>query len=97
MSGGLDVLQIREDDVTKMLAATTHIGSENADFQMSQYIFKRRTDGKKNLTDRIINYVGCNDVLIKHMSESLCKTKPFLNSIHISFKKYIGFDKIFLN
>jgi len=45
MSGGLEVLQIREDDVTKMLAATTHIGSENADFQMSQYIFKRRTDG----------------------------------------------------
>jgi len=45
MSGGLDVLQIREDDVTKMLAATTHIGSENADFQMSQYIFKRRPDG----------------------------------------------------
>jgi len=39
------VLQIREDDVTKMLAATTHIGSENADFQMSQYIFKRRQDG----------------------------------------------------
>jgi small subunit ribosomal protein SAe len=45
MSGGLDVLQIREDDVTKMLAATTHIGSENADFQMAQYIFKRRSDG----------------------------------------------------
>jgi len=45
MSGGLEVLQIREDDVTKMLAATTHIGSENADFQMSQYIFKRRPDG----------------------------------------------------
>lgn len=38
-------MQIREDDVTKMLAATTHIGSENADFQMSQYIFKRRPDG----------------------------------------------------
>jgi len=45
MSGGLEVLQIREDDVTKMLAATTHIGSENADFQMAQYIFKRRPDG----------------------------------------------------
>jgi len=45
MSGGLDVLQIREDDVTKMLAAQTHIGSENSDFQMSQYVFKRRPDG----------------------------------------------------
>jgi len=28
-----------------MLAATTHIGSTNTDFQMEQYIFKRRSDG----------------------------------------------------
>jgi len=45
MSGGLEVLQLREDDVSKMLAATTHLGSENSDFQMQQYVFKRRTDG----------------------------------------------------
>jgi len=45
MSGGLDVLGLREDDVTKMLAACTHLGSENVDFQMQQYVFKRRSDG----------------------------------------------------
>jgi len=45
MSGGLDVLGLREDDVSKMLAATTHLGSENTDFQMQQYIYKRRGDG----------------------------------------------------
>lgn len=45
MSGGLDVLQLREDDVSKMLAATTHMGSENTDFQMQQYVYKRRPDG----------------------------------------------------
>ena len=28
-----------------MLAATTHIGSENSETTMEQYIFKRRTDG----------------------------------------------------
>ena len=28
-----------------MLSATTHIGSENSETTMSQYIFKRRTDG----------------------------------------------------
>jgi len=39
------VLSLREDDVTKMLAATTHLGSENSDYQMQQYIFKRRADG----------------------------------------------------
>jgi len=38
-------LALKEDDVTKMLAATTHIGSTNTDFQMEQYIYKRRSDG----------------------------------------------------
>jgi len=38
-------LALKEDDVSKMLAATTHIGSTNTDFQMEQYVFKRRSDG----------------------------------------------------
>lgn len=46
MSGGSDRLSLKEDDVTKMLAATTHIGSTNVDFQMEQYVYKRRSDGK---------------------------------------------------
>jgi len=45
MSGGLDVLSLKEDDVTKMLAACTHLGTNNVDFQMEQYIYKRRPDG----------------------------------------------------
>ena len=45
MSGGSDKLSLKEDDVTKMLAATTHIGSTNVDFQMEQYVYKRRSDG----------------------------------------------------
>lgn len=39
------MLALREDDVTKMLVATTHLGSENVNFQMEQYVYKRRTDG----------------------------------------------------
>lgn len=45
MSGGLDVLALKDTDVTKMLAATTHLGSENVNYQMEQYVFKRRPDG----------------------------------------------------
>uniref|UniRef100_A0A1D1Z9K2 Small ribosomal subunit protein uS2 n=1 Tax=Anthurium amnicola TaxID=1678845 RepID=A0A1D1Z9K2_9ARAE len=45
MSGGIDALALREEDVTKMLSASTHIGTENANFQMEQYVFKRRADG----------------------------------------------------
>lgn len=46
MSGGLDVLTLKEDDVTKMLAAGTHLGAENVNFQMEQYVYKKRVDGK---------------------------------------------------
>ncbi|XP_013199073.1 small ribosomal subunit protein uS2 [Amyelois transitella] len=45
MSGGLDILALNEEDVTKMLAATTHLGSENVHFQMETYVYKRRADG----------------------------------------------------
>merc|ERR1712212_1280032 len=45
MSGGLDVLQMKEEDVLKFLAASTHLGGTNMDFQMEQYIYKRKSDG----------------------------------------------------
>lgn len=45
MSGGLEVLSLKEEDVTKMLAAGTHLGTSNVDFQMEQYVYKRRPDG----------------------------------------------------
>ncbi|XP_076292751.1 stubarista 40S ribosomal protein SA [Lasioglossum baleicum] len=45
MSGGLDVLSLKEDDVTKMLGAFTHLGAENVNFQMEQYVYKKKNDG----------------------------------------------------
>uniref|UniRef100_A0A803THL4 40S ribosomal protein SA n=2 Tax=Anolis carolinensis TaxID=28377 RepID=A0A803THL4_ANOCA len=45
MSRGLDVLQMKEEDVLKFLAAETHLGGTNLDFQMEQYIYKRKSDG----------------------------------------------------
>merc|ERR1712012_1344368 len=45
MSGGFEALKAQEADITKMLAATTHLGSDNSDVQVEQYIFKRRQDG----------------------------------------------------
>ncbi|XP_059994591.1 small ribosomal subunit protein uS2-like [Lagenorhynchus albirostris] len=41
----LDVLQMKEKDVLKFLAAETHLGGTNLDFQMEQYIYKRKSDG----------------------------------------------------
>merc|ERR1712098_665047 len=36
---------LEENDVTRFLAAATHIGANNVNFQMEQYVFKRRQDG----------------------------------------------------
>jgi small subunit ribosomal protein SAe len=44
MSGVLDVLQMKEEDVLKFLAAGTQLGGTNLDFQMEQYIYKRKSD-----------------------------------------------------
>ena len=49
MSGALDVLQMKEEDVLKFLAAGTHLGGTNLDFQMEQYIYKRNLCGIYNI------------------------------------------------
>merc|ERR1712168_420147 len=45
MSGGLDVLASKEEDVQKFLVCQTHLGGQNVDFQMEQYVYKRKNDG----------------------------------------------------
>ncbi|KAK7806976.1 hypothetical protein U0070_020313 [Myodes glareolus] len=39
------VPDLKEEDVLKFLAAGTHLGGTNLDFQMEQYIHKRKSDG----------------------------------------------------
>ncbi|XP_014666477.1 PREDICTED: 40S ribosomal protein SA-like [Priapulus caudatus] len=45
MSGGSGVLKLKEEDVVKFLACSTHLGTSNVNFQMEQYIYKRKADG----------------------------------------------------
>ncbi|XP_055633558.1 40S ribosomal protein SA [Toxorhynchites rutilus septentrionalis] len=45
MSGNLEILALKEDDVKNMLSASTHLGSTSVNFQMKSYVFKRRPDG----------------------------------------------------
>jgi len=45
MSGGLGVLALKQEDVANFLSCHTHIGSNNLDYQMEQYVYKRRSDG----------------------------------------------------
>ncbi|XP_051000806.1 40S ribosomal protein SA-like [Acomys russatus] len=48
MPGAFDVLEMKKEDVLKFLAAGAHLGSTNYDFQMEQYIYKRKSDGVYN-------------------------------------------------
>lgn len=45
MSGGYNALSLKQEDVTKFLACNTHLGANNLDFQMENYVYKRRSDG----------------------------------------------------
>ena len=45
MSQFPDILNPTEDDISKLLACNTHLGSVNLDPQMAKYVFKRRQDG----------------------------------------------------
>jgi small subunit ribosomal protein SAe len=95
MSGGLEVLKLQEEDITKMLAATTHIGSENSETTMEQYIFKRRSDGiniinlkktweKLMLAARAIAAIeNPNDVFV-------VSSRQFGQRAVLKFARYIG-------
>ncbi|MBZ3871897.1 40S ribosomal protein SA [Sciurus carolinensis] len=45
MSGVLEVLQMKEEDVFKFLASGTNLGGTNLDFQREQYVYTRKSDG----------------------------------------------------
>lgn len=45
MSGGLEALQLREDDVAKFLASGMHLGATNCETVMMSYVYKRKADG----------------------------------------------------
>jgi len=95
MSGGLDVLKVTEDDITKMLAATTHIGPVNSEVTMEQYIFKKKNDGvniinlrktweKMLLAARAIAAVeNSADVFV-------VASRPFAQRACLKFARYIG-------
>lgn len=44
MSGGLSALAPKEEDITKLLMASSHLGTKNVDFQMKKYVYKCRAD-----------------------------------------------------
>jgi small subunit ribosomal protein SAe len=45
MSSGFNSLELKSSDARKILAAKTHLGHTNCNYQMNQYVFKRAAGG----------------------------------------------------
>lgn len=52
MTSGYSILQMKEDDVLKILAAQLHVGSKDVDYQMDTYVWKKKP---RNEAASIIN------------------------------------------
>ncbi|XP_022660379.1 40S ribosomal protein SA-like isoform X1 [Varroa jacobsoni] len=102
MSEGNKVLQLRQEDVKNFLAAHTHIGATNVNYQMEQYVFKRRSDGvhlidlsktweKILLAARAIVAVeNTSEVCAIACSSSSGESKPLGQRAVLKFAKYTG-------
>lgn len=102
MSEGNKVLALCQDDVKYFLAAHTHIGATNVNYQMEQYVFKRRSDGvhlidlsktweKILLAARAIVAVDhCADVCAIACSSSSGDSKPLGQRAVLKFAKHTG-------
>lgn len=92
MSGGLDVLQMKEEDVLKFLAAGTHLGGTNLDFQMDQYVYKRKSDGELQKMYCLVTWQKagfCFKVILdsfRNLSGSYCLS-TFIGIYIINLKK----------
>jgi len=95
MSGGLSVLAISEDDITKMLAATTHIGSENSEITMEPYVFKKRNDGVniinlKKTWEKMLLAARAIAAVENPQDVFVVASRPYAQRACLKFARYIG-------
>jgi len=88
-------LALQEDDVTKMLAATTHLGSENTDYQMQQYVFKRRPDGVhiinlRRTWEKILLAARAIVAIERSSDVFVISSRPFGQRAVLKFGHYVG-------
>jgi len=99
MSGGLDCLAITEDDITKMIAATTHIGSDNSETTMEQYIFKKKTNGiniinLKKTWEKLLLAARAIAAIENPQDVYVVTTRPTTQRAVLKFARYVGCSSI---
>ena len=88
-------LFFQEADITKMLAATTHLGSENSEIQMMEYIFKRRTDGVhiinlKKTWEKLMLAARAIATIENPEDVFVVSSRPYGQRAVLKFARYIG-------
>jgi len=99
MSGGHAALAITEDDITKMLAATTHLGSSNSETTMEQYIFKKKNDGiniinLKKTWEKIILAARAIAAVENPQDVYVCASRPYTQRAVLKFARYANCSSI---
>ena len=89
----------QEDDVTKMLAATTHIGSSNSEKTMEQYIYKKKNDGGniinlKKTHEKLLLAARAIAAVENPLDVYVCASRPYTQRAVLKFARYS--DKYFL-
>merc|ERR1712012_1341597 len=95
MSGGHSALACTEDDITKMLAATTHIGSDNSETTMEQYIFKKKNDGVNIINlrktwEKILLAARAIAAVENPQDVYVCASRPYTQRAILKFARYVN-------
>lgn len=95
MSGGLDALALKEDDVSKFLVAGTHLGSSNVDFQMENYVYKRRADGTyiinlRRTWEKVLLAARAIAAIENPADVCVISARPYGQRAVLKFASYVG-------
>lgn len=95
MSGGLDVLALKEEDATKFLSCGTHLGANNLDFQMESYIYKRKTDGVyiinvKKTWEKLLLAARAIAAIENPADVCVISARPYGQRAVLKFASYVG-------
>jgi len=93
------VLAPTEDDITKMLAATTHLGSDNCNTNMEQYIFKKKRDGiniihLKKTWEKMMLAARAIAAIENPADVFVAASRPYAQRAVLKFARYIGASPI---
>merc|ERR1712076_256714 len=99
MSGGLSSLAPTEDDITKMLAATVHIGSDNSETTMEQYVFKKKNDGiniinLKKTWEKILLAARAIAAVENPSDVFACASRPYTQRAVLKFARYVNCSSV---